>query len=94
MTRYHATSSGKVPFTSEEETARDLEEAEWAAASDARAAESVRSDREERLAKTDWLALSDTTMSSEWTTYRQALRDISAQAGFPNTITWPTKPGE
>jgi hypothetical protein len=31
-------------------------------------------------------------MSSAWTTYRAALRDVPAQSGFPNSITWPTKP--
>jgi hypothetical protein len=35
---------------------------------------------------------SDVTMSSAWTTYRAALRDVPAQSGFPNSITWPTKP--
>ena len=94
MTRHHATSEGNIPYTAEEETARDLEEAEWAASADDRAAKAVRSDRDELLTETDWLALSDTTMSAEWTTYRQALRDVTAQAGFPNTITWHTKPGE
>ena len=29
---------------------------------------------------------------TEWTNYRQALLDVPAQAGFPNNITWPTKP--
>jgi hypothetical protein len=61
---------------------------------DAASSASARGIRDKLLAKTDWLALSDTTMSSEWTTYRQALRDITAQAGFPNTITWPEEPGE
>ena len=31
-------------------------------------------------------------MSDEWRTYRQALRDVPTQEGFPNTVTWPTKP--
>ena len=61
---------------------------------DAASSASARKNRDRRLAETDWLALSDTTMSSEWTTYRQALRDVTAQAGFPNTITWPDEPGE
>ena len=52
----------------------------------------VRRQRDERIAKTDWAALSDTTMSAEMTTYRQALRDVPAQEGFPYNITWPTKP--
>lgn len=52
----------------------------------------VRDERDRKLAETDWMALSDVTMSAEMTTYRQALRDITAQAGFPHSITWPTKP--
>lgn len=44
------------------------------------------------LAETDWMALSDRTLSPEWATYRQALRDITTQAGFPEEIVWPTKP--
>jgi len=35
---------------------------------------------------------SDVTMSDAWTTYRTALRNVPAQGGFPNSITWPTKP--
>ena len=48
--------------------------------------------RDKLLAATDWWATSDRTMTAEQTAYRQALRDITDQAGFPNTITWPTKP--
>jgi len=52
----------------------------------------VREDRDSRLAACDWHGLSDNTMSAEMTVYRQSLRDIPAQAGFPNTITWPDSP--
>lgn len=52
----------------------------------------VRSDRNTLLAETDWWATSDRTMTAEQTAYRQALRDITNQAGFPTDITWPTKP--
>ena len=52
----------------------------------------IRRTRTTKLELSDWRALSDTTMSAEWTTYRQALRDITAQAGCPNTITWPDEP--
>jgi hypothetical protein len=38
------------------------------------------------------VASSDVTMSSDMTTYRQALRDVPAQEGFPFSVTWPTKP--
>ena len=44
------------------------------------------------LIETDWWATSDRTMTAEQTAYRQALRDITDQAGFPANITWPTKP--
>jgi hypothetical protein len=51
-----------------------------------------RDTRNNLLKQTDHFGLSDVTMSAEMTTYRQALRDVPQQAGFPNTITWPTKP--
>ncbi len=52
----------------------------------------VRSQRNSLLAETDYLALSDTTLSSDMSIYRQALRDVTSQAGFPTDVTWPTKP--
>ena len=92
MTRYHATPQGNIPFTAEEEAARDAAEAEWAAGADTRKAEEVRQERNQLLSETDWMAGSDVTMSTAWRTYRQALRDVPSQEGFPNDITWPTKP--
>lgn len=92
MTRYHATPEGNVPFTAEEEAARDAEEAAWAAGADDRTAKEVRRKRNAILKSSDWMANSDVTMSDEWRTYRQALRDITSQEGFPNDITWPTEP--
>ena len=58
----------------------------------AEVAAEVRSDRNLRLKETDWMALSDVVMSPEMTAYRQALRDITAQAGFPHNVIWPVKP--
>ena len=54
----------------------------------------LREERNRRLAETDWMAGSDVTMSSAWTTYRQALRDVPAQDGVTglDDVTWPTKP--
>jgi hypothetical protein len=63
------------------------------AAKDAEAAKSVRADRDKRLAECDWTQLSDSQVDKAvWATYRQALRDVPAQAGFPYDITWPEKP--
>ena len=90
--RYHATAEGNVPFTAEEETATDAEEQAYVAGADDRAAELVRTERNSLLTVTDWTANSDVTMTVDMTTYRQALRDVPTQAGFPQTITWPTEP--
>ena len=59
---------------------------------DAEIAAQVRTERDSKLSATDWTASTDITMTAEMTTYRQALRDVPAQAGFPTTITWPEAP--
>ena len=56
------------------------------------AEQAIRNKRDQLLKETDWMALSDVTMSTEMQSYRQALRDITGQAGFPYSVTWPTKP--
>lgn len=62
------------------------------AADNAALAATERDTRDTLLKETDHFALSDVTMSAEMQAYRQALRDVPQQEGFPNTITWPTKP--
>ena len=51
-----------------------------------------RATRDDLLKATDHYGLSDVSMTEAMTAYRQALRDVPQQAGFPQTITWPTKP--
>ena len=53
-----------------------------------------RATRDDLLKATDHYGLSDVSMTEAMTAYRQALRDVPQQEGFPNTITWPTKPSE
>tara|TARA_R110002153_G_scaffold213436_1_gene365988 strand:- start:30 stop:320 length:291 start_codon:yes stop_codon:yes gene_type:complete len=73
--------------------------AEWAA-EEAKAPEYAREERNNLLSSevdpivSNALRWNDMTDAkrTEWTNYRQALLDVPAQAGFPNTITWPTKP--
>ena len=77
MPRYHNINGNRVQFTEAEETARDAEEAAWADGALARALANMRSRRNQLLAKTDFYALSDVTLSSDMTTYRQALRDLT-----------------
>lgn len=55
-------------------------------------AEIQRTNRNKLLAETDYFALADVTLTAEMTTYRQALRDLPSQVGFPENVTWPTKP--
>jgi hypothetical protein len=75
---------------------KSSQEAAYTATKDAEAATAVRAERDKLIASYDWMAIKafegGTTVSTEWATYRQALRDVSAQAGFPNDITWPEKP--
>ena len=54
----------------------------------------VRNDRDKRIALTDWTGMSDVTMAADMATYRQALRDITAHADFPDLemADWPTAP--
>ena len=52
----------------------------------------LREERNRRIAETDWWASSDLTMTAEQTAYRQALRDITANATSLDDVTWPTKP--
>lgn len=55
-------------------------------------ASNARSTRSTLLSETDWTALKDNTMTSAMASYRQSLRDITKQSGFPTNITWPVKP--
>ena len=68
-------------------------EAAYKAMKDAEQATNVRNSRTEKLKDSDWTQITDSTADKAvWATYRQALRDITAQAGFPWTIDWPVVP--
>lgn len=66
--------------------------AEWAEESNDVLADQVRVVRNKLLTETDWWALSDVTMTEEQAAYRQALRDVTSQSGFPEDVNWPIKP--
>lgn len=51
----------------------------------------VRKERDDLLAATDWWAVQDRTMTEAERQYRQALRDITTQQGFPHEVEWPTQ---
>jgi hypothetical protein len=75
---------------------KSSQEEAYTARKNEEAATAARAERDKLIASCDWMAIKafegGTTVSTEWATYRQALRDVSAQAGFPNDITWPEKP--
>jgi len=95
MPRYHNINGTRIQFTAEEEVLRDAEELEWSNGAFDRSMEELRFKRNKLLAETDYLALSDQTMSAEMTTYRQALRDITnglTTVADVEAVVFPEKP--
>jgi hypothetical protein len=69
------------------------QEAAYKAAKDAEQAKSVRTSRGEKLKDSDWTQVADAPVDqAAWAAYRQALRDVTGQQGFPWTIDWPAQP--
>jgi hypothetical protein len=95
MARHHNINGVQVPFTAEEEAQRDAEELAYANGAFDRAMADLRQKRNSLLTATDYLALSDNTLSADMTTYRQSLRDITdglTTLDEVNAVTFPTKP--
>ena len=81
-----------IEKTDEEQAILDAERKAWADGANARRWAGFRRERNAKLAETDWMANSDVTMSDEWKTYRQALRDLPASGSDPDDLSWPTEP--
>ena len=95
MARHHNINGVIVPFTAEEETARDTEEANWKAGAFDRAIADLRQKRNRLLSSTDYLALSDNTLTSDMATYRTSLRNLTAgltTVDEVKAVTYPIKP--
>ena len=104
MARFHGINGDIVQFTPEEEAEWDAQEAEYAAGANDRAAEEVRTKRDALLAECDWVTVKAVDQNAQdslgiqvpqvWLTYRQALRDITSHANFPNLqdADWPVEP--
>lgn len=84
------------PIFVDGETTAAEQEAAYRAMKDAEFAKSARDTRDRLLSECDWVVVkaleSSQSIPTEWATYRQALRDIPQQVGFPTTIDWPVKP--
>ena len=95
MPRYKIVNGESIQLTAEEEAARDAEEKEWADGAPARRMVELRRQRNLLLVETDWYGMSDVTMDSDMTVYRQALRDITKTTPVDDALSnikWPTKP--
>ena len=83
-------------FTDTADTTAAEQEAAYKASKDADQAKSVRTSRDDKLKETDWIVIKNLELNANipgaWEVYRQALRDIPTQSGFPWTITWPDAP--
>ena len=77
MARYKLIDGKSIQFTEEEEKIRDAEEKVSADGQASRDLAELRNERTLLLSETDYMALSDVTMSDAWKKYRQALRDIT-----------------
>ena len=85
----------QIELTAEEITARQAEEATWTAGAFDRALANLRARRNALLTATDYLALSDNTLTAPMSTYRQSLRDLTnglTTVDQINAVVWPTKP--
>ena len=85
-----------VDMTPDEISAKQAEEATWNEIAFNKIIEELRSERNAKLAETDFYALSDLTMSDEMKNYRQELRDLTnglTTAEQVEAVIWPTKPG-
>lgn len=74
-----------VPYTAEEKLEIENQKAQQ-----------IRDERNQLLSSSDWTQLNDTPLDNTakvaWTSYRQALRDVPSQPGFPQNVVWPVKP--
>lgn len=84
---------GPIFVDNEQATAAE-QEAAYNLLKDTEQAKAVRTSRNQLLNESDWTQVADAPVDKAvWATYRQALRDISTQTGFPWNVEWPVKPG-
>ena len=99
MARHHLINGIQVPFTAEEEAARDAEEAAWSAGAFDRAIADLRQRRNKLLQESDWTVLSDNTLTNvqrtSWMNYRTKLRNITdglSTVDDVNSVVFPNTP--
>ena len=95
---FQATQEGNIPLTEEEQQEFIQKQATLRALAEEERIADTRLERTRRLSETDWTQFNDSPLTNEqktaWSTYRQALRDITTHENWPNLNDedWPTKP--
>ena len=95
--KYKIIDNKKINLTEDEIATLNANDQEWENGAFDRSIKDLRQKRNELLIETDWMANSDVTMSDDWKTYRQELRDITNGKDTVEkceNATFPTKPGE
>ena len=90
--RIKTTDNGNFELTDQENAEYDARELAWSAGARDRLAAQVRTERNAKIAACDWRVLPDVLNGDVWKVYRQALRDVPMQAGFPGSVVWPMQP--
>ena len=100
MARFRIENNERIPFTAEEEKARDAEEKAWADGEAERKLNRVREERNAKLTETDWVVIKEreeggsVSNFADWKKYRQELRDITNTYKSLEDVKWPTAPSE
>jgi len=94
MPNYKVVNGVKRALTEQEQALLDQRKATWLAEKPSNDLAMLRAERDQLLAETDYLALSDNTMTDAMASYRQALRDITNTYTSLDDVVWPTKPQE
>jgi len=97
MPKYKQVNNKLIELTGSELAALEAKEQAWEDGALDRALEALRFKRNRLLAETDWMANSDVTMSNDWKTYRQSLRDLTSGLDTVEKVEakeFPTKPSE
>tara|TARA_R100001079_G_scaffold99941_1_gene64201 strand:- start:23 stop:316 length:294 start_codon:yes stop_codon:yes gene_type:complete len=96
MTKYKMVNNKLVELTADELKEREAKQKAWADGQADRDLAELREQRNNLLAETDWMANSDVTMSNDWKTYRQSLRDITKtfKSMSDKDFKFPEKPTE
>ena len=93
--KYKMVNGKEVELTADEIKELEARDKTWADGEYDRLMASIRQERTDLLAECDWMGMSDTTMSDDWKTYRQALRDITKDVDTVDkakAVTMPKKP--